>query len=230
MAYDITDEMIAGFPNQYKDDLRWARENRVRVNYMNYTDFRTAERHLEGRTFQKILELGVLWGGSALMLSHFIPKEGVLLGIDSLQSLSDHPIALQMKMTQERILPVFDYISKKREISASFQKSTTTEWLLSSKEKYDLIHVDAGHDIESFFRDIILSYAILNDGGILLIDDCSIWKGVRGSAIGWRLIRDRVSPNETHDNERYGVITKNESNNKFFLPLVETAKVWPFGL
>jgi predicted O-methyltransferase YrrM len=47
--------------------------------------------------------------------------------------------------------------------------------LLEGGEKFDLIYIDGSHVAADVMTDAILSYLLLNDGGVLLFDDY-VWK------------------------------------------------------
>ncbi len=48
--------------------------------------------------------------------------------------------------------------------------------LIHAKEKFDLIYVDGDHRSHIVMQDLIYSFNILNDNGIMLIDDAVNWK------------------------------------------------------
>lgn len=232
MSYDITDEIIKTFPEEYREDLLWAKTNKVRINFLDYKDFCLATQYLNDRKFNRFLELGVLHGGSILLLSHYINNGGAAIGVDNLSALSNNPDDIIVNILHKRILPVFDRISNTKEINTQFVRSSSTEWLLSAHEKFDLIHIDAGHTVEDFLRDFLLSYDRLSENGMLLIDDCSILHTgvVRGSAIGWRIISELISVRSASENCRYGCVDRNLKNDSVLLPLIDMAKAWPLGL
>lgn len=46
-------------------------------------------------------------------------------------------------------------------------KMRTDEYLLSKKEKIDCVYIDADHSYEAVKRDLMLSYEIINEGGLI---------------------------------------------------------------
>lgn len=47
---------------------------------------------------------------------------------------------------------------------------------LSVKSK--MIYIDAGHEYESVIRDIEMYWQLLEDGGVMILDDFMVWEGV----------------------------------------------------
>ena len=231
MAFDITDSMIDTYPEEYREDLKWAQNHRVRLNFYDYIDFCKAKRFIENRRFGSFLELGVLYGGSVLLFSRFIKPGGRVVGVDNMSSFSNIKQESINNIIADRITPLFNRIAEIRYLCPRFVQKNSIDWMLQSNETFDLIHVDTNHDIDSFVRDLIVAYGKLSKGGLLLLDDCNVQINgvVRGSAIGWRLIRDRVGLDIKDENDRYGCVPKTDENDRFLLPLLDHFKDWPLG-
>lgn len=216
MARDITIDTIQSFPHEYHEDLIWASENKVRCDFEHYDQMRDALEYLEGKQFDSFLELGVLWGAGSLLYSRFVRTGGSVIGCDDFSGIT---IDNNRDKIHARVCRTFDYISNKRSVNARFENVSISEFFKQNNETFDLIHVDADHGFLNFFHDVILAYSALREGGVMILDDVKDY-GVPGpgSALGWAMIRDRVSAVPV-SNTRHGIIERTPENDQFFFPL-----------
>ena len=112
---------------------------------------------------KNVLEIGTFTGYSALTMALSLPKEGSLTCLDKNKETSiiaknyfkkaklDHKINIMLNNALESM-----------------------ENLLSKKNKFDLIFIDA--DKENYIKYYDLSYQLLNKNGLIIIDNV-LWKG-----------------------------------------------------
>ena len=127
----------------------------------------------------KVLEIGTFEGYYSLWISdkighreHFElhtidPYDGLNYGIE--QSYFD-----KIEQTWNHNLFLSPYKNK-----TTFYKQKSfkilNELYLNNK-KFDFIYIDGHHRAYHVLEDIIMSYNLLNSGGIMLIDDATLWK------------------------------------------------------
>ena len=124
---------------------------------------------LSGRKIANILEIGSFKGLTAAYLAILFPNSRVH-SID-LPASSDEYIN-----TYGRQNSVSDFVEKRTGLLDSFPNITfsdtpSTAFLFSSKQKYDLIWIDGDHSYPQVCIDIIQSLNILEDSGVIMVDD-----------------------------------------------------------
>jgi cephalosporin hydroxylase len=105
-----------------------------------------------------VLEIGVQWGGSALLWHEFFPKAKLVL-VDIQDQV--HP-SIWDKMDIKR----YDY-----HICDAFTNETVETFKVQYPEGFDIIIEDGPHTLESQIFTIQNYVPILNNGGVLIIED-----------------------------------------------------------
>lgn len=230
MAHDISDELIRSFPPFWSNEMEWAQANRVRVNWKTYSEIEPvfefiSREERNGLVIQNMLEIGVFWGISSLLFSKFVNLGGKLVGVDSLEgfNMSDED---RLGRVKPRIEMVYEQIRVTYGIKTDFRIERSIDYLTNTAERFDLIHVDGLHTLDGFLYDVILSYARLNPGGVIICDDVEMYpngQNIPGSALGWRLMKDIVSE-LPYTNGRYAFIRKNLRNDQYFGELITAVR------
>jgi predicted O-methyltransferase YrrM len=115
------------------------------------------------------LELGVGNGGSFFVNSLFLSKTcNKLRAVDNISYANTH-----IHQTEEKILKKIELlrglVSEKCKID--FSNSSTDDFFLTNKEKYDCIFIDADHSYEGVKRDYENSLKALKKNGVLVFHD-----------------------------------------------------------
>lgn len=121
----------------------------------------------------KILEIGVYTGTSLFNILNLIPNS-FGLAIDKWENYKETNLSLNM--IENNIEQIFYDNLKKLEFNNRVKviKGNSCDILLElleKNEKYDFIYVDGSHLLLDAYLDIILSWKLLEKGGILAIDD-----------------------------------------------------------
>jgi tetratricopeptide (TPR) repeat protein len=123
----------------------------------------------------KVLEIGVYTGTSLIEIVKMIPcSRGV--AIDSWTNYKEQQHATMNNMVESGVECAFYRNVEKARLSSriSARKGDSYEILLEMNrmgEKYDFIYVDGSHLCLDVYLDLMLSWKLLNVGGIMAIDD-----------------------------------------------------------
>jgi predicted O-methyltransferase YrrM len=135
----------------------------------------THSTHPNVKTELKVLEIGVYTGTSLIEIVKMIPgSRGV--AIDSWTNYSEQQHATMNNMVENGVECAFYRNVAKSGLSSriSARKGDSYEILLEMNrmgEKYDFIYVDGSHLCLDVYLDLMLSWKLLNVGGIMAIDD-----------------------------------------------------------
>lgn len=223
----ITKEIIEQYPERFQPDLTWAMANGVARTFDRFEPLQGMVEYLDQNQtpIRDFLEIGVYFGLGSLLLSNYVEAGGTVTGCDCLDFKDFTP--QQIDAHRHHIRRVYNHIGHIRQVTTKFHEVASLDYLRVTDRQFDLIHVDANHMLEPFIRDTILAYNRLRPNGILLLDDVRGMDNpvsVLGSALGWRLIRDRVSV-KPFVNGRYGIVRRTPENDEFFKSLFEMAAV-----
>ena len=129
----------------------------------------------------RILELGAGRGFGSICMASCALEEGISTRIETVDFIpSDRPqlwphekggkVVIESRALGEFWKTEFPTLAG----AIKFHHGDTTtvlSGLLANGDKYDLIFIDAGHDLRSVFMDLAASIALLNPGGTILMDD-----------------------------------------------------------
>lgn len=125
-----------------------------------------------------IVELGSWLGASAICMAAAMPEDGKLIAIDDWTADSDQSIQKDVEGGElKRRLPTLyqqflsNVINKKLAHKIVPMRMKVLEAAQALNVKADMIYVDASHDTESVYKDIIAWYPKLAPGGIMCGDD-----------------------------------------------------------
>jgi len=134
------------------------------------------------KTEPKVLEIGVYTGTSLIEIVKMIPdSRGV--AIDSWTNYSEQQHATMNNMVENGVECAFYRNVEKAGLSSRInaRKGDSYDILLEMNrdgEKYDFIYVDGSHLCLDVYLDLMLSWKLLNVGGIMAIDDYTLNLGV----------------------------------------------------
>jgi predicted O-methyltransferase YrrM len=126
----------------------------------------------------RILEIGVYAGTSLINILNLIPKSNAV-AIDKWSNYIERQKADANRMTyieETKIEKSFyeNILKSGLQNRVSCIKGDSSEILLymaKNKEKFDFIYVDGSHKCLDAYMDLVLSWEILNRGGVIMIDD-----------------------------------------------------------
>lgn len=126
-----------------------------------------------------VVELGSWLGKSAVHIAQAIPDDGILYAVDHWQgvpNIQNNPsLAPKIKNLYQRFLSNIIQSGVAHKVVPV--RMSTQEAAQALDIKIDLIYIDAGHDEESVYNDIINWWPKVKVGGIMCGDDWS-WPGV----------------------------------------------------
>jgi predicted O-methyltransferase YrrM len=132
---------------------------------------------------KKILEIGTFAGTSAIKLVELI-KNAEITVIDMWENYNEHGGVLGTvdKIKENHIEQIFQKNIQKSGLQHLFtvKKGNSFDVLLDlnkNNDKFDVIYVDGSHTLLDSYTDILLSFELLEKGGVLIIDDVPFNKG-----------------------------------------------------
>ena len=135
------------------------------------------------KTNKKILEIGTFAGTSAIKLVELI-KNAEITVIDIWEDYNEVGGVLGTvdKIQENHIEQIFYNNIEKSGLKHLFtiKKGNSFNVLLDlnkSDSKFDVIYVDGSHTLLDSYTDILLSFELLEKGGVLIIDDVPFNKG-----------------------------------------------------
>lgn len=115
-------------------------------------------------SIKTVLEIGVYEGMSTCwMLDKMLPSNASILCIDPLENEEVYEAFIQNVATV-----------KKDNQTVTFYKQTSVQtlpYLLMQPTRYDFIYVDGSHQAPDVLFDVVNSWQILRQGGVMLLDD-----------------------------------------------------------
>jgi predicted O-methyltransferase YrrM len=157
---------------------------------LNYDRKSIIIKHIKINQPLNILEIGVHKGGFAIRMLNQLSKSNLAntsyTGVDlfaEMQTKQNHKAEISMWPGSR------NDVLKKIKNSAPGAKinlvqSTSYEFLVNDKNKYDLIFIDGGHSYETVKSDWELSSKLLNDQGVVFFDDFTSRNGAVNSGFG----------------------------------------------
>jgi predicted O-methyltransferase YrrM len=126
----------------------------------------------------RILEIGTYTGTSAIKLAELI-KNPIMTVIDKWEDYTDtakNAIGIVDKIKDNKIEQIFYKNIEIAGMKDIFKVLKGCSFfilldLIKSNEKFDMIYVDGDHTLLHSYMDIKLSFELLENGGILIIDD-----------------------------------------------------------
>lgn len=127
---------------------------------------------------QVVIEVGAWLGKSTRFIASSLSENAVVYAIDTWAGTTNEAVHMQ-----DPRLPYLYQLFLSNTIHANLTdkiipiRMKSEEAAIALNTKADLIYIDAGHDTESVYNDIIAWNQHLNEGGVLCGDDWS-WKSV----------------------------------------------------
>ena len=154
----------------------------------------------------KILEVGVWKGASAITLANSLRAnniDGAVLCVDTFRGSSEHwinPKFWKLMNMKSGIPGIYDnfmsnVVSKSlQEFIVPLPVDSATAYEICRKKaiRFDLIHIDAGHEYESVKNDMKIWSSLLNSGGAIIMDDY-LWDDVKCVSFGWHGVAKAVN-------------------------------------
>lgn len=149
----------------------------------------------KGKNDLKFLEIGSFEGKSTCwMLDNVLTSDDCKITcVDSWEGGSEHT-DINMKDIESTFIANINNSKEKIEILKGNSKDCLVS-IQHRKNFYDFIYVDGGHTMKDVLTDLVLSFDLLKQGGIMAMDDY-IWgterpinqrpqKGIEAFIIGW---------------------------------------------
>lgn len=127
-----------------------------------------------------ILEVGVFVGSSLISIMNMLPKNTKAVVIDNWSLSSDELKNCQAISKEKLTLPgakqtFYSNIQnagiKDRVDIIDMASVKALRYLIRDKKTFDLIYIDGSHKTLDVLCDLVLSWELLNSGGVLIIDD-----------------------------------------------------------
>ena len=155
----------------YKNMYNWTNDlpENTRQNYLNVINYFNKKQ----LTNPKILEIGTYTGVSVINLLKFINNSNATV-IDKWSSYNECKVTENIEENKVEQTFYKNIKKKKMENKVNVLKGDSFEMLiklLKKNEKFDFIYVDGSHKCLDCYCDLLLSWELLNIGGILVIDD-----------------------------------------------------------
>jgi predicted O-methyltransferase YrrM len=133
----------------------------------------------------KFLEIGCWEGMSTTwFIQNYLDANGSITVIDTFEGGDEHRNQILANLTQEEKDKVFnqvydDFMSNIKETIGKNQKyevMKNTSYnalaeLIVRGEKFDFIYIDGSHEASDVLIDAVMSFPLLNSGGIMIFDD-----------------------------------------------------------
>lgn len=137
------------------------------------------ERIIAKKNVKTIIEIGSWLGCSTRFMAERLPEGGILYAIDTWEGSIEHQageFSKKLPTLYSQFLSNVIHAGLQAKIEPIRAPSLAAE--ASLHVKADLIFIDAGHDTESVYKDIISWYPHLNENGVICGDDWR-WPTVR---------------------------------------------------
>lgn len=133
----------------------------------------------------KFLEIGC-WEGlsTTWFIKNYLDPNGSITVIDTFAGGDEHRNQILGHLNQEEKDKIFnkvydDFMSNIKEVLGDNQKCEVMEdtsynalaQLISRGEKFDFIYIDGSHEAADVLTDAVMSFPLLNPGGIMIFDD-----------------------------------------------------------
>jgi FkbM family methyltransferase len=127
------------------------------------------------KKFKSILEIGCFRGTSLIGFLKLLPEDTLATCIDTWKNINSGELSnidfnIIEKEFDQNILP---YKNKVTKIKGDSKKILRR--FIAEKTMFDLIYIDGSHTCLDTYNDLILSWMVLNNNGILIIDDY-LWR------------------------------------------------------
>jgi len=156
---------------EYKGMLNWTNDlpkgtKKVFDNILNYVKKKNKKE-------LNILEIGSYTGVSIINMLNYLPNANGL-SIDMWESYNENNLLENMKNSKVELSFMRNRSRYNMENRLEFCKGNSHDILrnlINENKKFDLIYVDGSHLYKDCKKDIELSWIILNNGGIMIMDD-----------------------------------------------------------
>jgi predicted O-methyltransferase YrrM len=135
------------------------------------------------RQISKVIEIGAWLGASTRFLATSTPANGKVYAVDTWNGSPQETLHMQ----DPRLPYLYQlFLSNVKQAQLTHKivpiRMNSLEAAKALNVKADLIYIDAAHDTESVYQDIIAWYPHLEEGGIMCGDDW-LWDSVRVAVI-----------------------------------------------
>lgn len=138
------------------------------------------EKLLKERNVKIVIELGSWLGKSTRHIASVIPEDGIVFAVDHWLGSSEHRDSVELPKLYEQFLSNVIHADLTEKIVPI--RLTTLEAIKefhNNKIVPDLVYVDASHDEESVYADLIAYFPLVQGHGVLCGDDWG-WGGAWG--------------------------------------------------
>lgn len=125
---------------------------------------------LQGKIVHDILEIGSWEGRSALWFLQSFPKAQITC-IDTFDGSYEHEEAAVVGLEERFHRNVMREEYKSRVTLLKGQSAKMLKYLGLHEKTFDVVYVDGSHAAWDCMQDLVLSWSVLNPGGVMLIDD-----------------------------------------------------------
>jgi predicted O-methyltransferase YrrM len=162
---------------EYKGMYNWTNDLPININarqdYLDIIEYFNNKNKY--RNTKKILEIGTYTGVSIVNLLKNISNSNATV-IDSWENYNECPLMENIQTNQVEESFKKNIKTKNLEDKIKVLKGDSFEMLMKlvkKNERFDFVYVDGSHKCLDCYSDILLSWELLNNGGIMVIDDVS---------------------------------------------------------
>jgi predicted O-methyltransferase YrrM len=185
-AREFMDKYMLINKYEYKDMYNWTSDipaNSKAIFEDIITYFNNNHKSQKGKV--EILEIGSYTGTSLIKLVELIPNS-IAIGLDMWTSYDENNLLSNMDMLniEQSFYNNIKTANLEDRIRGIKNDSTIELFKMIKEEKrFDFIYVDGSHKCNDCYSDMLLSWQLLNKGGIMAIDDY-LWAGNGVNDIG----------------------------------------------
>jgi predicted O-methyltransferase YrrM len=165
---------------------------------LNYDRKSIIIKHIKINQPLNILEIGVHKGGFAIRMLSQLSKSNLAntsyTGVDlfaEMQTKQNHKAEISMwPGSRNDVLKRIKNSAPGTKVN--LVQSTSYEFLVNNKNKYDLIFIDGGHSYKTVKSDWELSSKLLSDQGVIFFDDFTSRNGAINSGFGISTVVEEI--------------------------------------
>lgn len=142
-----------------------------------YDNRRAMKKVLREKNIKTVVEVGCWLGKSTRHIAQMIPNDGKVYAVDHWLGSSEHQQNSKLPQLYQQFLSNIIHAKLTHKVIPIRMASVDAEKFLKDLRP-DLIYIDASHEMEAVYQDLVIWYPHVKGTGILCGDDFA-WPGVR---------------------------------------------------